>query len=74
WPAPDTEPARIDGSPVIGCFGNVNASKRVPQLLEAFERVRASHPDARLLLVGAVSPGFDLESRLGGGAVDGVVR
>jgi glycosyltransferase involved in cell wall biosynthesis len=74
WPAPDVEPARIDGSPVIGCFGNVNASKRVPQLLEAFEHVRASHPDARLLLVGAVSPGFDLESRLGGAAVNGVVR
>ena len=74
WPAPDVEPARIDGSPVIGCFGNVNASKRVPQLLEAFVHVRASHPDARLLLVGAVSPGFDLESRLGGTAVDSVVR
>ena len=74
WPAPDGEPARIDGSPVIGCFGNVNASKRVPQLLEAFARVRASHPDARLLLVGAVSPGFDLESRLGDDEIDGVVR
>jgi glycosyltransferase involved in cell wall biosynthesis len=74
WAAPEVEPARIDGAPVIGCFGNVNASKRVPQLLEAFARVRASHPDARLLLVGAVAPGFDLESRLGGSAVDGVVR
>jgi glycosyltransferase involved in cell wall biosynthesis len=74
WPAPEVEPVRIDGSPVIGCFGNVNASKRVPQLLEAFVHVRASHPDARLLLVGAVSSGFDLQSRLAGAAVDGVVR
>jgi glycosyltransferase involved in cell wall biosynthesis len=74
WPAPDVEPAPIEGSPVIGCFGNVNASKRMPQLLEAFARLRKAHPDARLLLVGAVSPGFDLESRLGGSAVDGVIR
>jgi glycosyltransferase involved in cell wall biosynthesis len=74
WPDPGVEPAQVDGAPVIGCFGNLNASKRVPQLLEAFARVRASHPDARLLLVGALSPGFDLESRAAGASLDGVVR
>jgi glycosyltransferase involved in cell wall biosynthesis len=74
WPAPDVEPARIEGSPLIGCFGHVNASKRVPQLLEAFARVRAAHPDARLLLVGATSPGFDLYSRLTDASLDGVIR
>jgi glycosyltransferase involved in cell wall biosynthesis len=52
------------GSPLIGSFGNVNASKRIPQLLEAFARLRRERPDARLLLVGAVSPGFDLDRRL----------
>lgn len=64
WPIPSLEPASVAGEPLLGCFGNVNASKRIPQLLEAFARVRRAHPGARLLLVGATSPGFDLERRL----------
>jgi glycosyltransferase involved in cell wall biosynthesis len=56
--------AELDGDPLVGTFGNVNASKRVPQLLEAFGRVRDRRPNARLALVGATSPGFDLERRL----------
>jgi glycosyltransferase involved in cell wall biosynthesis len=74
WRDPQTEPAQIDGSPLVGCFGNLNASKRVPQLLEAFARLRESHPDARLLLVGASSPGFDLDSRTERLGLDGVIR
>jgi glycosyltransferase involved in cell wall biosynthesis len=48
----------------------------VPQLLEAFARRRRSHPGARLLLVGARSPGFDLERRLQRLGLDdqGIVR
>ena len=42
---------------------NVYQSKRAPELLEAFARVHGDHPDARLLLVGATSPGFDLDRR-----------
>jgi glycosyltransferase involved in cell wall biosynthesis len=64
WPAPQVQPAAVGGSPVVGAFGNLNASKRVPQLLEAFARVRRSHPEATLLLVGETSPGFDLDRRL----------
>lgn len=64
FPVPDGVPARGVGDPVYGSFGNVNASKRVPQLLEAFARVREERPQARLLLVGATSPGFDLDRRL----------
>jgi glycosyltransferase involved in cell wall biosynthesis len=74
WPDPSPEPAPISGEPLIGCFGNLNASKRVPQLLEAFARVRAQHPGARLLLVGAASPGFDLASRIEGLPSKGVIR
>ena len=76
WPVPDIAPADIAGGPLFGAFGNVNQSKRVPQLLEAFARVRVDHPDARLLLVGATSPGFDLDRRLQrlGLAGDGIVR
>ncbi len=64
WPAPVTEPAAVEGSPVIGCFGHLNASKRIPQLLEAFGVLLAEQPDARLVLVGPVSPRFDLDAVL----------
>jgi glycosyltransferase involved in cell wall biosynthesis len=61
---------------VIGCFGVLNASKRIPELLTATARVREQHPDVTLLLVGPTSPGFDLERRLQrlGLAEDGLVR
>ncbi len=77
WPVPalrrDAEP---QGRPLIGSFGNLNASKRIPQLLEAFARLRRERPEARLLLVGATSPGFDLERRLQrlGLPSDGILR
>ena len=64
WEHAPVVPAEIGGAPLIGSFGNVNASKRIPQLLEAFARLRRDRPAARLLLVGAVSPGFDLDRRL----------
>jgi glycosyltransferase involved in cell wall biosynthesis len=56
WPSPTVAPAGIAGSPVFGCFGHLNEAKRIPQLLQAFARVRDRRPDARLLLVGASSP------------------
>jgi glycosyltransferase involved in cell wall biosynthesis len=74
WPEPEIAPADVAGDPLVGCFGNLNASKRVPQLLEAFARLRSSHPGARLLLVGAKAPGFDLAGRLAGLGLDGVER
>ncbi len=55
WPDPKVEPATVDGAPLFGCFGNLTDGKRIPQLLRAFEQVRARHPAARLLLVGAAS-------------------
>jgi len=53
WPAPVETPARLPGNPVIGSFGNLNPTKRVPQLLQAFAKLRRSYPDAVLHLVGA---------------------
>ncbi len=58
WPVPQVEPAPVEGAPVLGCFGHVNESKRVPQLYSAFERLRERRPEARLLLVGPASRRF----------------
>jgi glycosyltransferase involved in cell wall biosynthesis len=76
WPIHAVEPTRVAPGPVIGCFGVVNASKRIPELLQATARVRAERPDVTLLLVGPASPGFDLERRLQriGLAEEGLVR
>ena len=67
WPMADVVPARVDGDPVFGCFGHMNASKRIPQLLDAFAYVRRRHRNARLLLVGSASPAFDAEPLRGEG-------
>jgi glycosyltransferase involved in cell wall biosynthesis len=64
WPIPALAPPTAAGGVVVAAFGNVNASKRVPQLLQAFARARAAHPGLELRLVGATSPGFHLERRL----------
>lgn len=67
WPVPaELAPAGLppDRSPVIGFFGHLNQSKRIPQLLQAFARVRESHPQALLLLVGSVAARFELDARL----------
>lgn len=76
WPVPEITPERTAQGPVIGCFGVVNASKRIPELLRAFAAVRERHPDMTLLLVGPSSPGFDLDRRLQrlGLAGEGLVR
>jgi glycosyltransferase involved in cell wall biosynthesis len=76
WEHAPVAPAPVGGAPLIGSFGNVNASKRIPQLLDAFARLRRDRPGARLLLVGAVSPGFDLDRRLQrlGLSGEGIVR
>jgi len=69
WTPPAVSPERPEGYPVFGAFGNVNAAKRVPQLLEAFARFRELHPTARLLLVGAAGVGAALDRRRLGDAV-----
>ncbi len=76
WPVPSIEPAAVVGAPLFGCFGHMNESKRIPQLLEAFARVRRRVPGARLLLVGSSAPGFDLEGRIERLGLDreGVIR
>jgi len=71
WPTRAVKPEPVGGSPLFGCFGHLNESKRIPQLLRAFAAMRAHHPEARLLLVGAEAPGFDLGGRLERLGLDG---
>ena len=76
WPVPAIEPARVHGTPLVGCFGHINESKRIPQLLAAFAALRRTEHDARLLLVGSEAPGFDLQGRIERTGLDatGVLR
>lgn len=76
WPAPPVTPERVGAGIVVGCFGVVNSSKRIPELLRAVAEVRKERGDLTLLLVGSTSPGFDLDRRLQrlGLAGDGLVR
>src|SRR5579862_3272691 len=55
WPEAAIAPADVHGEPLIGCFGNLNINKRIPQLLDAFALLRQRHPGARLLLAGAAA-------------------
>jgi glycosyltransferase involved in cell wall biosynthesis len=75
WPTPAVEAERPAGELVFGAFGHLNASKRIPQLLEAFARFHALRPGARLLLVGAEAPGSDATRQIKqAGLTDAVVR
>ena len=76
WPVPSITPVRVADGLIVGCFGVINASKRVPELLAATAKVREQHPEVTLLLVGPTSAGFDLERRLQrvGLTVGGLVR
>ncbi len=65
WPQPSSTPYTLDRprAPLILCFGNLNPAKRVPQLLEAFARLRGEFPEALLVLAGGVS-GIDLDREI----------
>jgi glycosyltransferase involved in cell wall biosynthesis len=65
WPVPpaDSSSKRSEG-PVFGCFGNLNASKRLPELLAAFVLARPSQPRSTLILGGAIDPRIGLTERL----------
>jgi glycosyltransferase involved in cell wall biosynthesis len=55
WPVPDVAAAEVEGDPLFGCFGHLNETKRIEELVRAFARVRERHPGARLLLVGSLA-------------------
>src|SRR3954454_23688454 len=55
WPIPEIRPAGVDGDPLFGCFGHLNETKRIAELVAAFSRLRERRPGARLLLVGSLA-------------------
>jgi glycosyltransferase involved in cell wall biosynthesis len=55
WPVPELQGAAVEGAPLFGCFGHLNESKRIPQLLSAFALARERRPGTRLLLAGSRS-------------------
>jgi glycosyltransferase involved in cell wall biosynthesis len=64
WQQPAAPAERGVGEPLFGVFGNLNAAQRVGQLLDGFARHLESHPESRLLVVGAAAPGTDLDLRI----------
>jgi glycosyltransferase involved in cell wall biosynthesis len=59
WPVPAIEPADVRGDPLYGCFGHLNETKRVEELVSSFARLRERRPGARLLLVGSLAVRLD---------------
>jgi glycosyltransferase involved in cell wall biosynthesis len=56
--------------PIIVCCGHLNYAKRIPQLIEAFERLHERFPDSLLILAGSAVPGLRLDSgNLGAGVL-----
>jgi glycosyltransferase involved in cell wall biosynthesis len=60
WRVPATAVEARRPDVVIGCFGHMNRAKRIPQLLDAFGRLRLRRPETQLVLGGSQAPGFDL--------------
>jgi glycosyltransferase involved in cell wall biosynthesis len=58
---------------IVASFGLITRQKRVGVCIRAFSRLRRLLPSALLLLVGDVSPHYDLQSVLEGGLGEGVI-
>jgi len=58
---------------ILASFGHINPYKRVEAALRAIKALRASRPDTRYLLVGSISPSYDVHAAIGrAGLVDSV--
>ncbi|MGZ8693875.1 MAG: glycosyltransferase family 4 protein [Gaiellaceae bacterium] len=60
WTVPEVEPYRPVGGPVVAMVGHINPEKRIGIVLDAFAALRATHPEARLVVAGAAA-GVELE-------------
>jgi glycosyltransferase involved in cell wall biosynthesis len=64
WPLVELGDRLVPGGrfPVVTCVGHLNAAKRIPQLLQAFQRVSQRFPDALLVLGGSAASDVRLET------------
>jgi glycosyltransferase involved in cell wall biosynthesis len=52
------------GALLLASFGHINPYKRVEAALRAVKALRASRPDLRYLLVGSISPSYDVRAAI----------
>ena len=75
WPVSAEAPVAPREDPVFGCFGHLTPAKQIPQLLDAFARLHARRPGARLVLAGSAPAGFDVDLMIANRQLgDAVVR
>src|SRR6185503_2426072 len=60
-------------APILASFGHINPWKRLEAILRALGALRANYPDLRYLLVGSVSPNYDLRAVVARAGLEGVV-
>jgi glycosyltransferase involved in cell wall biosynthesis len=58
---------------VLASFGHINPYKRVEAVLRALKVLRAERAETRYILVGSVSPVYDLRAAIGRAGLDGAV-
>jgi glycosyltransferase involved in cell wall biosynthesis len=58
---------------ILASFGHINPYKRVEQVLRALAELRESVPDARYLLVGSVSPSYDVRAAVARAGLEAAV-
>jgi hypothetical protein len=61
------------GALILASFGHINPYKRVEAVLRVVKTLRASRPDVRYLLVGSISPSYDLRAAISRAGLDDVV-
>lgn len=74
WPVPAAAPPRHRDEVVVGCFGHMNTAKRIPELLDAFAKLRRRRPGTRLILGGSASPALDVDRLISERGLEGSVE
>lgn len=59
---------------IVSAFGQIDPHKRIGIALEVFARFLGKHPNARLLLVGSVSPNYDVAALIQSWGIEHAVR
>jgi glycosyltransferase involved in cell wall biosynthesis len=61
------------GALILASFGHINPYKRVEAALRAIKALRVDRPDVRYLLVGSISPSYDLRAAISRAGLDDLV-